>query len=82
MIRELVGILERETGAKLEPERVMRIETEFCMRFAGERVPALRKAVTMQPLIEIGTGLPTTDAARKLGVSVRTVQRARKLLQG
>ncbi len=84
MIRELVRIVEAKTGNALPADTVMAIEAEFCRRHRGEvlRVPANSKVVTMQNILDLGTAVPTSVAARQLGVSIRTVQRVRRLLRG
>lgn len=59
--------IQRRVGFDLREERVL------------IRPPACSSKTRV---LEYGTGVPATYVARKLGVTVRTVQRYRKLLAG
>ena len=63
---EVPAEVQRRVGLDMNQERVL------------IRPPAAHSAKTA--VVSLGTTVPATFVARKLGVSVRTVQRYRKLL--
>lgn len=82
MIRDILKIIETELGQQMQPDAVRRIEARICASYSGERIPAMPKVVTIQRVIDLGTGLPNSELARRIGCSVRTVQRTKRLLCG
>ena len=81
MIKEMLNLVIAELGVQPEAPTLHRIERRVMDQFGGEAhyLPKHSKVATIERVMAYGTGAPASDVARRAGVSVRTVQRVRKL---
>lgn len=81
MIFELMRLVEKEIGTKLDHDAAYRIEEAICRQYGGERVyvQKLPKLVAQVRIAALGTGVATTAMAQATGLSPR---RIRQIVRG